>query len=125
MIRTLLLIHFVFCLFYYFRGGVHRDQGGAGENGTVTGKSCPKGLYGTFCEVVFIVFRHSEIYLLFCYNSFVKPLNFCLYCQSCDFDKFEFLLVKPLACLTAVTLIMFPVNHLGLVSLSLSLSLLL
>ncbi|KAM0968498.1 hypothetical protein TB2_016507 [Malus domestica] len=31
-------------------GGVGGDQGGAGENGTVTGKACPKGLYGTFCE---------------------------------------------------------------------------
>lgn len=35
----------------YCRGGVGRDQGGAGEDGTVTGKDCPKGLYGTFCEV--------------------------------------------------------------------------
>ncbi|KAH7834094.1 hypothetical protein Vadar_012689 [Vaccinium darrowii] len=32
------------------RGGQGQDQGGAGENGTVTGKECPKGLYGTFCE---------------------------------------------------------------------------
>ncbi|KAL6216528.1 hypothetical protein ACLB2K_009751 [Fragaria x ananassa] len=32
------------------RGGRGRDQGGAGEHGTVTGKACPKGLYGTFCE---------------------------------------------------------------------------
>ncbi|KAI8531022.1 hypothetical protein RHMOL_Rhmol11G0105400 [Rhododendron molle] len=32
------------------RGGLGRDLGGAGENGTVTGKACPKGLYGTFCE---------------------------------------------------------------------------
>ncbi|KAI8021155.1 Phosphatidate cytidylyltransferase 1 [Camellia lanceoleosa] len=31
-------------------GGLGRDQGGAGGNGTVTGKACPKGLYGTFCE---------------------------------------------------------------------------
>lgn len=28
-----------------------RNQGGAGDNGTVTGKACPKGLYGIFCEV--------------------------------------------------------------------------
>ncbi|KAL0015634.1 hypothetical protein SO802_002703 [Lithocarpus litseifolius] len=34
----------------YTRGGVGRGQGRAGENGTVTGKACPKGLYGTFCE---------------------------------------------------------------------------
>ncbi|KAH9617274.1 hypothetical protein KSS87_014560 [Heliosperma pusillum] len=32
------------------RGGLGGAQGGAGENGTVTGKSCPKGLYGTFCK---------------------------------------------------------------------------
>ncbi|XP_068313299.1 uncharacterized protein [Pyrus communis] len=31
-------------------GGVGGDQGGAGENGTLTGTDCPKGLYGTFCE---------------------------------------------------------------------------
>lgn len=36
------------------------DSGGAGDNGgllggegTVTGKRCPKGLYGTFCRVRF------------------------------------------------------------------------
>ncbi|XP_062163420.1 uncharacterized protein LOC133870340 isoform X2 [Alnus glutinosa] len=32
------------------RGGVGTNQGGAGETGTVTGKACPKGLYGIFCE---------------------------------------------------------------------------
>ncbi|XP_047328542.1 uncharacterized protein LOC124931992 [Impatiens glandulifera] len=32
------------------RGGLGADEGGAGESGTVTGKSCPKGLYGIFCE---------------------------------------------------------------------------
>ncbi|KAF8388896.1 hypothetical protein HHK36_025577 [Tetracentron sinense] len=31
-------------------GGLGRDQGRAGENGTITGKACPKGLYGIFCE---------------------------------------------------------------------------
>ncbi|TYH69364.1 hypothetical protein ES332_D05G050600v1 [Gossypium tomentosum] len=31
------------------RGGLGRDKSGVGENGTVTGKACPKGLYGTFC----------------------------------------------------------------------------
>ncbi|XP_022754632.1 uncharacterized protein LOC111302962 isoform X3 [Durio zibethinus] len=31
------------------RGGLGRDESGGGENGTVTGKACPKGLYGTFC----------------------------------------------------------------------------
>lgn len=33
------------------RGGIATDYGHAGENGTVTGKDCPKGLFGTFCEV--------------------------------------------------------------------------
>ncbi|KAJ9167907.1 hypothetical protein P3X46_019497 [Hevea brasiliensis] len=32
------------------RGGLGRGQGHAGGNGTVTGKACPKGLYGLFCE---------------------------------------------------------------------------
>ncbi|OMO66886.1 hypothetical protein CCACVL1_20946 [Corchorus capsularis] len=34
----------------YARGGFGRGESGGGENGTVTGKACPKGLYGTFCE---------------------------------------------------------------------------
>ncbi|GMI92574.1 hypothetical protein like AT5G11700 [Hibiscus trionum] len=33
----------------YARGGLGRHESGDGENGTVTGKACPKGLYGTFC----------------------------------------------------------------------------
>lgn len=33
------------------RGGLGRGQGLAGGNGTVTGKACPRGLYGVFCEV--------------------------------------------------------------------------
>lgn len=32
-------------------GGIGGDQGEAGDNGTITGKACPKGLYGTFCKV--------------------------------------------------------------------------
>ncbi|ONK80989.1 uncharacterized protein A4U43_C01F24020 [Asparagus officinalis] len=32
------------------RGGLHKEQGFAGENGTVTGKDCPRGLYGIFCK---------------------------------------------------------------------------
>ncbi|PKI68525.1 hypothetical protein CRG98_011074 [Punica granatum] len=31
-------------------GGLGKDPRGAGENGTVTGKACPRGLYGTFCK---------------------------------------------------------------------------
>ncbi|XP_044471176.1 uncharacterized protein LOC123200112 isoform X2 [Mangifera indica] len=32
------------------RGGLGGHDGGDGENGTVTGKACPKGLYGIYCE---------------------------------------------------------------------------
>ncbi|XP_051132101.1 uncharacterized protein LOC127252110 [Andrographis paniculata] len=32
------------------RGGIGRGQGQEGENGTLSGKACPKGLYGIFCE---------------------------------------------------------------------------
>ncbi|GJM94810.1 hypothetical protein PR202_ga11489 [Eleusine coracana subsp. coracana] len=32
------------------RGGVSEGQGFPGDDGTVTGKDCPKGLYGTFCK---------------------------------------------------------------------------
>ncbi|KAJ9688259.1 hypothetical protein PVL29_014125 [Vitis rotundifolia] len=34
----------------YTGGGLGKGQGRAGENGTVTGKACPKGLYGIFCK---------------------------------------------------------------------------
>lgn len=43
----------VLCL--YNRGGIGRDEGQAGENGTVTGKDCPEGLFGIFCEVSFTI----------------------------------------------------------------------
>lgn len=33
------------------RGGVAKDEALFGENGTVTGKACPKGLYGILCKV--------------------------------------------------------------------------
>ncbi|XP_020170112.1 uncharacterized protein [Aegilops tauschii subsp. strangulata] len=32
------------------RGGIVEGRGFPGENGTVTAKDCPKGLYGTFCK---------------------------------------------------------------------------
>lgn len=32
-------------------GGAGENGGLFGEGGTVTGKKCPKGLYGTFCRV--------------------------------------------------------------------------
>ncbi|XP_042486737.1 uncharacterized protein LOC122066956 [Macadamia integrifolia] len=31
-------------------GGLGRDRGKSGESGSITGKACPKGLYGVFCE---------------------------------------------------------------------------
>ena len=50
-------------VYYCYRGGLGGNDRGAGENGTITGKSCPRGLYGTFCEVYFRlplwVFSHS------------------------------------------------------------------
>lgn len=36
---------------YCYSGGLGGNDRGTGGNGTVTGRSCPKGLYGTFCEV--------------------------------------------------------------------------
>lgn len=39
---------------YYYRGGLGSDESSDGENGTVTGKACPKGLYGIFCKVGFL-----------------------------------------------------------------------
>ncbi|KAL8128611.1 hypothetical protein V2J09_017766 [Rumex salicifolius] len=32
------------------RGGMGRGQGRPGQEGTITGKECPKGLHGVFCE---------------------------------------------------------------------------
>ncbi|CAN1784731.1 hypothetical protein LINPERHAP1_LOCUS16657 [Linum perenne] len=32
------------------RGGLGRGQGHMGDDGTVTGKACPEGLYGIFCK---------------------------------------------------------------------------
>ncbi|KAL3644317.1 hypothetical protein CASFOL_012249 [Castilleja foliolosa] len=34
----------------HIRGGTGRGLGRDGENGTVSGKACPKGLYGIFCQ---------------------------------------------------------------------------
>ena len=34
-----------------FSGGVGSNTGFEGEHGTITGKECPQGLYGIFCEV--------------------------------------------------------------------------
>lgn len=40
--------------FIYYSGGSGSGRGGYGEKGTVTGKKCPKGLFGTFCNVCLI-----------------------------------------------------------------------
>lgn len=39
---------------YFHRGGLGGVQGFMGENGSVSGRACPVGLYGTFCEVIHI-----------------------------------------------------------------------
>lgn len=38
------------------RGGTGSDNGHAGKDGSLTGKECPKGLYGVFCEVSIFLF---------------------------------------------------------------------
>lgn len=48
----LLFSNHVDCVYHYYRGGLGGHDGGDGENGTVTGKACPKGLYGIYCEVI-------------------------------------------------------------------------
>lgn len=35
------------------RGGTGSDDGFGGSDGTITGRECPKGLHGIFCEVRF------------------------------------------------------------------------
>jgi hypothetical protein len=42
-----LTIHIAF----FYSGGSGKNDGHFGEDGTVTGKKCPMGLYGTFCTV--------------------------------------------------------------------------
>ena len=68
---------------YILRGGLGKDGGGSGGNGTVTGKACPKGLYGVFCKVAlrcFVFFaRFFCIFLLFC--SAFYTLKSSLRCQ--------------------------------------------
>ncbi|KAG8658906.1 hypothetical protein MANES_03G204450v8 [Manihot esculenta] len=36
-------------------GGFGIGQGHSGGNETVTGRACPKGLYGIFCEVFLLI----------------------------------------------------------------------
>lgn len=51
---------------FHGRGGFGRGQGRAGENGTVTGKACPKGLYGIFCQVVLKYYHVLNALDLYC-----------------------------------------------------------
>ena len=55
---------------FYDSGGSGRSEGHPGEEGTITGKECPEGLYGTFCEVGFCVF------LLVCLKFFCFILHY-------------------------------------------------
>lgn len=48
-------------------GGAGANGGSDGEKGTVTGKKCPAGLYGTFCEVI----KFSSLLLLLLISVFL------------------------------------------------------
>ena len=41
------------CFLVYDSGGTGNDDAMTGENGTLTGKDCPPGLFGVFCKVLF------------------------------------------------------------------------
>ncbi|OAE22834.1 hypothetical protein AXG93_496s1300 [Marchantia polymorpha subsp. ruderalis] len=38
--------------YIHARGGTGSDDGSGGSDGTITGRECPKGLHGIFCEVL-------------------------------------------------------------------------
>ncbi|KAL6517053.1 hypothetical protein OROHE_018013 [Orobanche hederae] len=38
---------------------IGRALGRDGENGTLSGKACPKGLYGVFCQVIVHMLLHK------------------------------------------------------------------
>ncbi|XP_020592059.1 uncharacterized protein LOC110032695 [Phalaenopsis equestris] len=48
--RVFILMGHLILYFPFDRGGMSSGRGFIGGNGTVTGKDCPSGLYGTFCE---------------------------------------------------------------------------
>jgi hypothetical protein len=48
-------------------GGAGDNGGFHGQEGTITGKACPKGLYGIFCEVCSTVFYFFILFYLFMY----------------------------------------------------------
>lgn len=41
-------------------GGIGRETGLKGEDGTISGKPCPRGLHGLFCEVSAPVLDHRS-----------------------------------------------------------------
>lgn len=65
---------------FYRRGGFGGSQSLMGEDGTVSGKACPKGLYGIFCEVVNFIFPDlsSSILSSFMNHSLVNVLLFLI-----------------------------------------------
>ena len=66
-------LSFSFFFFFFFgRGGIGRGHGRSGENGTVTGKVCPRGLYGIFCEVDFPSAYRVIFGLLFRYYGIIN-----------------------------------------------------
>lgn len=46
-----------------YRGGMGIIEDNVGENGTLTGKACPEGLYGLFCEVVL------NFFMWYCFSA--------------------------------------------------------
>lgn len=67
----------------YYSGGTGDGGGLRGEEGTITGRKCPKGLYGTFCAVIFHATLIRYCILSYVYNKYLLPyllltINFLL-----------------------------------------------
>jgi hypothetical protein len=60
------------------RGGSGSDEGHGGMDGTLTGKECPKGLFGVFCEVSiffildFFVYKYDVHWLQCMFSLFLS-----------------------------------------------------
>lgn len=65
-------------------GGAGDNDGHHGHEGTITGKACPKGLYGTFCEVCSISFLLPFFFL---FLDLLGMLETCTY-HFCDKLKY-------------------------------------
>jgi hypothetical protein len=46
-----------------YRGGMGIIEDNIGGNGTLTGKACPEGLYGLFCEVLI------NFFMCYCFSA--------------------------------------------------------